>query len=544
MQNFFYCIFMSKIINIYHNDWNGECLLVDNLLIRKDKNDEKGKYEIHNNELLIYWEKWNKDTFFTFNDTDYYSYDIYYKNFMKIYLIYKDSIQEIILNKEKKIFKNFEKNIEDKYIIKNNCLILFLKNTKLKYKQLYSNMYIYNDNYNKFFFDLNIQFNHQTHHYLFNKIKQTFINAKDINDVGAYLMENNDLIMTWANNETKTFYSNNYILDDRNYIENIKIIRPNKIIYDNKVLFSNISLCKKKIILTSIYYLYTPWNIDDLKITIPNNKILKKYNYQYEHYETSLNIIIELEYNNNEETIEIVYDNKTYIIHLKQLNLVETDIYAMTLFKDDYELLDQYLKYYSGIGINNFFLYYNDIIDDGFVEEIHKINNGRYNIYLLEWDYSYWWVHINNPKHHHSQTMAINDSLNILKNYSNYILYNDLDEYIKLDKMTFQDLTNQYSDIDIFIFKCIFCKMTNEKIKYEEFQKKYNENDIILGNYWDKFREKNLIKCKNINVMGVHNYVEKFNQDDNIKLWDNGIFYHYINFEEKYRPELMHQYIS
>ena len=40
------------------------------------------------------------------------------------------------------------------------------------------------------------------------------------------------------------------------------------------------------------------------------------------------------------------------------------------------------------------------------------------------------------------------------------------------------------------------------------------------------------------------NYVEKFNKDDSISLWKNGIFYHYINFEEKYRPELMHEYIS
>ena len=86
--------------------------------------------------------------------------------------------------------------------------------------------------------------------------------------------------------------------------------------------------------------------------------------------------------------------------------------------------------------------------------------------------------------------------------------------------------------------------MGEDKIKYEDFEDNYDETKIILGNYWDKFREKNLIKCRKINVMGVHNYVQKFNKDDMISLWENGIFYHYINFEEKYRPELMQEYIS
>ena len=79
-------------------------------------------------------------------------------------------------------------------------------------------------------------------------IKDTFINFDNINDYGTYSIEYNNLIMKWPNNETKTFYSNNYILENKSYLENLKIIKPNKIIHDNKVLFSNISLCKNKII--------------------------------------------------------------------------------------------------------------------------------------------------------------------------------------------------------------------------------------------------------------------------------------------------------
>ena len=215
----------------------------------------------------------------------------------------------------------------------------------------------------------------------------------------------------------------------------------------------------------------------------------------------------------------------------------------MTLFKDDYELLDKYLEYYNNLGVESFLFYYNDVINDEFIKKINLINKDRFNIYIFEWNYSYWWKHMNNPKHHHSQTMAINDSLNILKNYCNYILYNDLDEYIKLD-IKFNELIKSNKAVDIFQFKCRFCTMGNDKIKYSEFKEKYNEAEIKLGNFWEKFREKNLIKCKKFYIFGIHEYIEKYTLDDNINLYNSGYFYHFLNFCEKYRPELMTQYIS
>ena len=139
--------------------------------------------------------------------------------------------------------------------------------------------------------------------------------------------------------------------------------------------------------------------------------------------------------------------------------------------------------------------------------------------------------------------MAINDSLNILKNYGKYTLYNDLDEYFILDKyINFKNLINENKDIDIFIFKNRFCKMGNELIKYEDFDEKFNISNIIYGNYWDIYREKNLIKLENINVMGIHSCFKKFNDKEiNEKVVDQ--FYHIINFEEKHREILMSEYI-
>ena len=69
---------MDRIINIYHKDWNGECILLNNdVIIRKDKRDEKGNYQINYNELIIKWDKWDQDIFYTYDNISFYTYDDY-----------------------------------------------------------------------------------------------------------------------------------------------------------------------------------------------------------------------------------------------------------------------------------------------------------------------------------------------------------------------------------------------------------------------------------------------------------------------------------
>jgi hypothetical protein len=214
------------------------------------------------------------------------------------------------------------------------------------------------------------------------------------------------------------------------------------------------------------------------------------------------------------------------------------------MFKDDYQLLKRYLKYYNYLGVDTFFLYYNKNIDYHIVEEIIKLNEYNIQIYLIEWNYIYWWKDIDNSKYHHAQIMAINDAFNILKNYGNYILFNDLDEYIVLDEIdNFKKLIDLNNDIDIFIFKNRFCKMGNELIKYKNFDEKFDLTQIVNGNYYEQGREKNLVKLKNINMMGIHKYVKKYNENEDINEKVVSEFYHIINYEEKHREHLMTEYI-
>ena len=360
---------------------------------------------------------------------------------------------------------------------------------------------------------------------------------------GNYSFQHNILILKLRNitNKYIKFYDNIY---HNNYKNNISIIQPNTIYFNNMILFSNITLCKKNIIFTSIYYVKNLFNIEDIIIIVKNENIIKKHVYNNDNiYEPSLNIILELENIVNNINIIIEYKNKQYEVFLEQLHIIDHHISAMTLFKDDYYLLNRYLKYYEDLGVNVFYIYYNNKIDYKIIDQIQKLNVNQSIIYLTEWNYIYW-LKYDNTKQHFAQTMAINDSLHILKNYSNYILYNDLDEYFLLDTYNnFNDLINKNKDIDIFVFKNRFCKMGNELIKYKDFDEKFNLSNIIEGNYWDKYREKNLIKCENINVMGVHSYFKNFSQKEmKDKVVDQ--FYHIINFEEKHRDILMTKYIS
>lgn len=65
--------------------------------------------------------------------------------------------------------------------------------------------------------------------------------------------------------------TNNNLNHQFNNSNKLNIIKPHKIMINDRVLFGNITLCKNKIILTSIYYRDTKWFIDDINIHIHND---------------------------------------------------------------------------------------------------------------------------------------------------------------------------------------------------------------------------------------------------------------------------------
>ena len=531
-------------IYINHKDWEGICYLKNDTIYRKDFINEYGKFIIFNNKLTIKWEKWNEEIFYCYDNNNYYYKDIFNQLYDNIYIFDENNLILVILNNKNECVLYKESIVKNTYI-KYNDVIIFNNSDKLIFKKINNNIYCtIDDYYQNIYFELKIINNSITENYIFNKITKYFYNDINPENKGVYEIIDNCIDMKWNNNYCKKFYSNKYISYEK-INKNINIIKPINIFIEDKVLFSNISLCKQKIILSSMHYKKNNWNLNLLDINVYNCNIISKIILDNnDEYESSTTIILEIDKLVENIFIKIIY-NKSYLfnIYLEQLNIVDHYLSAMTLFKDDYLLLKRYLKYYNELGIEVFFLYYNKKIDYLFLEEINKLNEYNLKIYLIEWDYIYWWKDDTNIKYHHAQLMAINNSLNILKNYGNYTLYNDMDEYIcNTEFKNFNELININLDIDIFIFKNRFCKMGNELIKYKDFDEKFDLKNIIEGNYYPEYREKLLIKLNSVNVMGVHKCFKKYNNND---LKDKIVsqFYHIINFEEKYRENLMTEYI-
>ena len=537
-------------IYLQHKDWNGLCCLdkSNNKIYRKDivDNDDYGYVSFLDNKMVIKWNKWNEEIFYINKEKQYIYENIYKNTYDSISILDNENKFVVILNKlnNKFIIWNIP-HIIGKYIKNDTNLILYFTNKSIikKYKKV-SDTFYFSESIEKNFYQIELMNNNILTKFIFNRINKEFYNINDISENGYYNINENILNMKWINGIEKKFYTNIfYSFEDLNR-NGINIIKPNNIVLNNKVLFSNITLCKNKIILTSIFYKNEKIKTDLLKldINIKSNKILKRSIYENNHYESSKMMILELE--KYEEHLILNINEES--IYLQQLYISEHNISAMTLFKDDYCLLKKYLEYYSILGVTIFFIYYNGKINNTLIDFLNKNISDKYKIYLVEWNYTYWWFINKDEKHHHAQTMAINDSLHILKNYGQYTLYNDLDEYIVMNSeySDFTHMITENKDIDIFVFKNQFCKIYNDDnlIRYEDFYEKFDLSKIILGNYWDKAREKNLIKLENINIMGVHDY---FIHDINIiiKKKDISKFYHIINFEEKNREILMTEYV-
>ena len=531
---------MDKNLILYHNDWYGECKIRNNTITRLDDESEKGTIALNKNTIEVYWEKWDRDYFIYIQSNIYIEKRYFNLNFHLLFLLKKKDYVLLPFNKIKY------------YFLYGNCdnykINEYIDYQDEKYIYYLNTIYIHKDDLNEYFHLDTYNFNKKTT-YILNKYSQKFFDIESIYNCGSYHMDNNILYLKWQNGNIKKYMSNSYHEENIINYENIKVIKPTKIMIHDRVLFSNISLVKNKVILSSIHYIHHPWVYDNIKIKIKNNKIIQKYSINYDHYESCFMLSMELENENKHEELTIEYESHVFNIDIYQLQLPEKEIYAMTLFKDDYQLTKKYMEYYTSLGVDCFIFYYISVINDTFLKELNMLNQSKYKIILVEWDYVYWWSYLSYPKHHHAQTMAINDALYILKDISSYILFNDLDEYIVFkdqnmnDIKTFKDLIQSNTTTDIFEFKCMFCKMGDKCIKYRNFYFEYDEKNIIKGNFWDKYREKNLIKTSSVNLMGIHNPIQKFSKKDFTTIC-SGYFNHFVNFVEKNRPELMTQYIS
>jgi hypothetical protein len=305
---------------------------------------------------------------------------------------------------------------------------------------------------------------------------------------------------------------NNLKIDNNNYLFHDIFARNNELILIN----NNLDLNYDNLIIN--------YNNNNLKI---KSKIIKKDNTKRNHifiiiiYEIIINKTIDI-------NINIKYNDNNYnynLLHLlipnKQYQLIQT-----TLFKNDAYLLNMFTTYYLYQGIEHFYIYYNDDINN---LNLNNILNLDY-ITFIEWNYNY-----NNQ----AQITSMNHSLyKYAKINSNYILYNDLDEYTYIPNNILSNII--HSNADTYVFLNVWADIIDIPNDIESYYNNlYNitkiPNKILKHNDIFKYKERSkcLHKSDNIKTVTVH-YAYEYNINDPIIfINDNNIILHFFRWSSK-----------
>lgn len=268
---------------------------------------------------------------------------------------------------------------------------------------------------------------------------------------------------------------------------------------------------------------------------------------------------------NNSIEISINYLNKSkdYFLH-KNKNKNQYNLTMQTHFKHDYDVCNEWMKYYKNIGVDHFYLFYNGQIDkDG---DVYKYFNNLENkswFTLIEWDYKFWlndigWEikHLQKPlnkkykynmKHyenvdlkdniHHAQSLAINTSIYKYKNNTNWIGYFDLDEFILCNNLINLLSNFKVSETAVVYFANSWANIDNinrlnftiDKLK----NKIIRDNNTLSSNYCNSWKNKNIVNPKNIYNYQIHHVKNIKPNTKIVNSWH--YFLHFFKFSPKNR---------
>lgn len=304
--------------------------------------------------------------------------------------------------------------------------------------------------------------------------------------------------------------------------------KPQSLIINGRIIFCNIRFIGQKLFLTGAVDLEKYFDYTQIKLYIENENINCQIISRID-YEPSLICIAEnqkwLLINKLDLKIELHGKNFTYSIQKETYPLY--NITAMTVFQYDYRLMDLYVDYYSGMGVECFYFYYNGEIDESKFDFM-KYSNA--NIHIMEWNYPYWITRENGQVQHHAQMMAIMDSLYLMKEITQYCLYNDFDEYI-FPNLRLTELIKLYPHINNFNFFCHWGSIGNRGlVSYSNAKEAMKRENILINKENVGFeRRKSFIKVAEIKIMRIHFPTDFNQQHQQIQL--SG-FAHICNFEE------------
>jgi len=220
--------------------------------------------------------------------------------------------------------------------------------------------------------------------------------------------------------------------------------------------------------------------------------------------------------------IQVFFDGKEYSKEIEKIvNKEKSDFLCLTtLFKNDYNLFPNFYEFYKRQGVQHFFMYYNGLLNN----EIKKIFNYK-DVTLIEWNFRYWNSSIHKYQHH-AQLGQIHHALyKYGKDNYEYMIFNDLDEYLFIPDIKLVEYIRLNTNINIFGFKNIWAKTKNNIKKIEE--NLYISEALKFMN-----RSKCIYKVSSIETINIHYYDKML--ENNTQICDN-YMYHFYDWTEKKR---------
>jgi len=267
-----------------------------------------------------------------------------------------------------------------------------------------------------------------------------------------------------------------------------------------------ICICPYKSIKNNIYALNVVVNGRQLidSTNLECSKLFYILIYQIYNVNSDINVTAEISFNYMYNKITRSFKNiqKKYILHHRIIKPVYKIIHS-TLFKDDSFLLNKFINYHEKQGVEHFYMYYNNKIENNkFIE--------KDNVTYIEWNFPY---HVNSENF--SQPAQVNHALyKYGKPLSEYILLNDLDEYIYIPNLSLKQLIVEKPNYTAYMFLNVWCDTIEEPDNIDEYRDNLISKDLPAIFYKDEYtwpfgkRNKNLNRIKDTNqINNIHGLI-------------------------------------
>ena len=294
-----------------------------------------------------------------------------------------------------------------------------------------------------------------------------------------------------------------------------------------RFLFAAISHVQNRLVMVGMHYFDEPIDYDSVMVLSAGRCL--RFDKAI-HADMEPCVVFSSEIGADSVDLDIVYRGQGWRVRPERQQMPSSRWSLMTLFKDDYELLPEFVRYYRSLGVGAFYLYYNGKLGDvdwTFLRTASGID-GAY-IVLTEWDVPYWWslranganaTYNARGQQHHAQTMAINHYLHTAKGRSEYAFFVDLDEYVFTPGPVLEHYCRK--GLSAILFQCWFAAGRDDS--YRSFLS--DPNAIICVKNWGEgpFRRmKGLVRLADVSIMGIHKPRVWFDRGKLILL--NGLFH-------------------